>query len=145
LVRIAAAEASSNALDRLRDEHLLLKAMADRLQARFDDWTETHSRHLFKLVAEEPSLAEANVRLMQQKMGHAQKQGLLRLLQRDTISEDVYAGFTANIDELLRSPSTMDGILAVEPRERPEHPDGMPSSEQSQGSAPVSSEPETAA
>jgi hypothetical protein len=33
----------------------------------------------------------------------------------------VYAEFTANIDELLRSPSTMDWILAAELRERPAH------------------------
>jgi hypothetical protein len=117
----------------LRDEHLLSKTVADRLPTRFDDWIEARSRHLFKLVAEEPSLAEANVRLMQQEIGHAQKRALLRLLQRGTISEDVYAEFTANIDELLRSPSTKDWILAAELRERPEHSHGMPSSEQPEG------------
>ncbi len=47
---------------------------------------------------------------------------LLRLLQRGTISEEVYAEFTANIDELLRSPSTMDWILAAELRDRSEQP-----------------------
>jgi CPA1 family monovalent cation:H+ antiporter len=141
LARIAAAEASSNALNRLRDEHLLSSAMADRLQERFQAWIEARSRHLFKLVAEEPSLAEANVRLMQQEIGHAQKQALLRLLQRGTISEDVYAEFTANIDELLRSPSTMDWILAAELRERPWHgPAEPPSSEQ-----PSAGEAETGA
>ena len=33
------------------------------------------------------------------------------------ISEEVYSEFVANIDELLKSPSTMDWILAAELRE----------------------------
>jgi CPA1 family monovalent cation:H+ antiporter len=117
LARIAAAEASSNALERMRDEHLLSKPIADRLQSRFEDWIEVRSQHLFRLVAEEPSLAEANVRLMQQEIGYAQKQALLRLLRRGVISEEVHSEFTAHIDELSKSPSTMDWILSAELRE----------------------------
>lgn len=71
----------------------------------------------FRMIAEDPSLAEANVQLVQREIGHAQKQALRRMSQRGIISEEVYAEFTANIDELLRSPSTMDWVLAAELKE----------------------------
>ena len=45
-----------------------------------------------------------------QEIGHAQKQALLRLLRRGVISEEIHSEFVANIDELLKSPSTMDWI-----------------------------------
>ena len=114
VARIAAAEASSNALERMREQHLLSRPIANRLQRRFEDWVEVRSQNLFRMIAEDPSLAEANVRLMQQEIGHAQKQALQRLLRRGVISEEVHSEFVTNIDELLKSPSTMDWILAAE-------------------------------
>ncbi len=77
---------------------------------------EKRSLHLFRMVAKDPSLAEANVRLMQCEIGHAQKQALRGLLRRGTISEEVYGQFTADIDEHLRNPTTMDWILSAEMR-----------------------------
>ena len=121
VARIAAAEASSNALERMREQHLLSRPIANRLQRRFEDWVEVRSQNLFRMIAEDPSLAEANVRLMQQEIGHAQKQALQRLLRRGVISEEVHSEFVANIDELLKSPSTMDWILAAELREGLDH------------------------
>nr|NIV34884.1 hypothetical protein [Anaerolineae bacterium] len=117
VARIAAAEASANALERMREQHLLSRPIANRLQMRFEDWVEVRSQNLFRMIAEDPSLAEANVRLMQQEIGHAQKQALRRLLRRGVISEEVHSEFVANIDELLKSTSTMDWILAAELRE----------------------------
>ncbi len=117
LAQVAAAQASSDALDRMRKEHILSQPMADHLKKRFDTWIEKRSLHLFRLVAEEPDLTQANVQLMQREIGHAQKQALLRLLRRGVLSEEVYSDFTSNIDELMRSPSTMDWILAAELQE----------------------------
>lgn len=117
LTRVAITQAASDALKRMHREHLLSQPLADRLQKRFGDWIEKRSLHLFHLVAQEPGLAEANVRLMQREISHAQKQVLIRLLRRGIISEEVYADFMADIDELLRDPSTLDWILAAELRE----------------------------
>ena len=90
LARVAAAQASSDALDRMRAEHLLSRPMVDRLQKRFEDWIEARSLHLFRMVAEEPSLAEANMDLMLREIGDAQKEALLRLMRRGSISEEVF-------------------------------------------------------
>jgi len=117
IAKVAAAEASVAALEQMRQAHLLSTPMANRLRRRFDSWIEKRSEHLFQMVREEPGLAEANVQLMQREIGHAQKQALLRLLRRGIISEEIYAQFTASIDELLRSSSTTDWILAAELRD----------------------------
>jgi len=117
IAKVVAAEASSETLERLRREHLISTPIARKLQKRFDEWVEKRSAHLFQIVAEEPTLAEANVRILQQEIGHAQKQALRRLLRRGVISEEVYAEFTNRIDELLRSSSTVDWILASELKE----------------------------
>ena len=117
VARIAASQAAADALERMQHEHLLSKPIADQLRQRFDNWMEKRSLHLFRMVAEDPSLAEANVRLMQREIGHAQKQALRSLLRRGTISEEVYGQFAADIDEHLRNPTTMDWILSAELRE----------------------------
>ena len=117
VAQVAAAQASSDALERMRRDHILSQPMADHLKERFDTWIEKRSVHLFRLVADEPELATVNVQLMQREIGHAQKQALLRLFRRGVLSEEVYTDFVANIDELMRSPSTMDWILAAELRE----------------------------
>lgn len=117
LCQIATAEASSNALHRMREQHMVSKLPADRLQRRFESLVDERRQDLFRLVNEDPSLAEANVRLVQQEIGHAQKQTLLRMLRRGVISEEVYSKFDAEIDEFLRGPSTMDWILTAELRE----------------------------
>ena len=105
----------------MREQHLPSRPIANRLQRRFEDWVEVRSQNLFRMIAGVPSLAEANVRLMQQEIGHAQKQALRRLLRRGVISEEVHVDFVANIHELPNSPSTMDWILAAELREGLEH------------------------
>jgi hypothetical protein len=117
LAKVAAAQASADALDRMTEDHLVSKQITDHLRKRFDDWIEQRSMHLFRLVAEDPSLAEANVRLMQREIGNAQKQSLRRLQRRGSISEEVYLEFAANIDALIKSPSTVDWVLAAELRE----------------------------
>lgn len=117
LAKVAAAQASADAVERMTEEHLISKPIADHLKRRYDDWIEKRSMNLFRLVAEDPSLAEANVRLMQREIGNAQKQSLLRLQRRGSISEEIYLELAANIDALMRSPSTMDWVLAAELRE----------------------------
>jgi CPA1 family monovalent cation:H+ antiporter len=114
LAKVAAAEAFSAALERMRREQMISKPVADRLQKRFEGWIERRSLHLFRLTAEDPSLAEAHVRLMQQEISHAQKQALLRMFRRGVISGEVYVEFVGHIDELLRSPHMVDWILAAE-------------------------------
>jgi hypothetical protein len=54
---------------------------------------------------------------MQREIGHAQKRALRSLLQRGIISEEVCGQFTADIDEHLTDPTTMDWMLAAELRE----------------------------
>jgi hypothetical protein len=117
VARIAASQAAADALERMQHEHLLSKPIADQLRRRFDNWMEARSLHLFRMVAEDPSLAEANVRLMQREIGHAQKLALRGLLRQGTISEGVYDQFVADIDQHLRNPTTMDWIMSAELRE----------------------------
>jgi len=117
VAKMAAAQASYDALADMQAEHLLTRPMAEHLQKRFEDWIDKRSLHLFRLVARDPSLAEAHFQSMKQEIGHAQKRSLLRLLRRGVISEEVYADYVANIDELLRGSSTMDWILAAELKE----------------------------
>lgn len=117
LAQVATTQASSDAIERMRHDHLLSRSMADRLQKRFDLRIDKRSQHLFRLIAEDPGLAQANVRVMQHEIGNAQKQSLRRLLRHGSISEEVYADYSANIDEFIRNPATMDSILAIELRE----------------------------
>jgi hypothetical protein len=114
LARVAAAQASSDALDRMRAEHLLSRPMVDRLQKRFEDWIEARSLHLFRMVAEEPSLAEANMDLMLREIGDAQKEALLRLMRRGSISEEVFSESMRQVDELMSDPSYMAWFLSAE-------------------------------
>jgi CPA1 family monovalent cation:H+ antiporter len=117
LARVAAAQASSDALDRMRTQHLLSKPMTDRLQKRFEAWIEARSMHLFRIVAEEPSLAEANMDLMLREIGDAQKQALLHLMRRGSISEEVFSESIRQVDELMSSPSYMAWLLSAELKE----------------------------
>jgi CPA1 family monovalent cation:H+ antiporter len=114
LARLVAVQASSDAIERMRADHLLSKPMADRLQHRFEERLQERSLDLFRMVAQDPSLAESNWRLMQREIGLAQKQALLRQLRRGAISEEVYAQFTGQIDELLQGSATVDWPLAVD-------------------------------
>jgi CPA1 family monovalent cation:H+ antiporter len=114
LANVVTAQASSDTLDRMRDQHLLSKPIADRLQKRFEDRVEARSQQLFRMVMEEPGLAEANVRMMQREMANCQKQALVRLRRQGAISDEVYADFAGSIDEVLRNPATMDWVLAAE-------------------------------
>jgi CPA1 family monovalent cation:H+ antiporter len=117
VAKVAAAQASYDALADMQAEHLLTRPMAEHLRKRFEDWIDRRSLHLFRMVARDPSLAEAHFQSMKQEISYAQKRALLRLLRRGVISEEVYADYVANIDELLRGPSTMDWILAAELKE----------------------------
>ncbi|MFC2030990.1 Na+/H+ antiporter [Chloroflexota bacterium] len=114
LVRVVAAQAASDAMDRLRSDHLLSKPMADRMQERFEDWIEARSLHLYRLVAEDPSLGEANMVLMLREIGGSQKQALQRLLRQGSISEEVFSEAMRQVDEQMSDPSQMAWFLSAE-------------------------------
>jgi CPA1 family monovalent cation:H+ antiporter len=114
LSQMAAAQASIAALERMHQEHLLSGPIADHLRRRFEDRIQQHQLDINRLVAENPGLAEKNVRLVQRELAAAQKQSLLVLLRRGIISEEVHSGFTARIDEDLRQRSSQDWILSAE-------------------------------
>jgi hypothetical protein len=64
-------------------------------------------------VACTPDLANDNGRLVQEEIGHTQKQSLHRLLRQGIISEEIYGEFIARIDENLRRPEASDWTLSA--------------------------------
>jgi CPA1 family monovalent cation:H+ antiporter len=113
LAQVAAAQASIAALERMQREHLLSRPVVDHLRQRFETAIEERQVDVHSLVAEDPGLAEENVRLVQREVASAQKQALLVLLRRGIVSEEVYSDLTARIDEGVRDRAAVDWILAT--------------------------------
>lgn len=114
LVQLAAAQAAMDALRQFQEEHLLPRRMVQRLGDRFESQAKEHSLNIAHLVSEDPYLAEANVQLAQEEIGHVQKQALQQLLRQGAISEPVYDEYVTRIEEHLRRMSAQDWLESTE-------------------------------
>jgi CPA1 family monovalent cation:H+ antiporter len=114
LARMATAQASIDALRRMRHQHLLSRTLAEQLEERFREQTEEHGLRVSRMLVREPELADISLRLIQEEVGYAQKQSLLQLLRQGVLSEETYSQLVAEIDEILQRPSATDWVLSTE-------------------------------
>ncbi|HEC22195.1 MAG TPA: Na+/H+ antiporter [Chloroflexi bacterium] len=114
LAHMAAAHASIVTIQRLHEEHILPRTVAERLRKDYEARIVEYQRELDQLLASDPTLASTNVRLVQREVAYTQKQTLRNLLRRGLISEEVYASCARRIDERLQKDVVEDWILSTE-------------------------------
>jgi CPA1 family monovalent cation:H+ antiporter len=112
LAQSAAAQASISALKRMEDEHLIGSPVADHLASRYEPRIHEVQARLRQMVAEEPSLVDTNVRLLQREITNSQKRALRSLLNRGSISEETYQECVGKIDNQARDRVVEDWILS---------------------------------
>lgn len=96
---LAMSQAALQALEDLRESQVLSGPICDNLQKIIEDRMDTHWREMNQLIAEEPTLVETDVRMVQREIALRQKQALLRLVRRGILSESIYDELLAEIDE----------------------------------------------
>jgi CPA1 family monovalent cation:H+ antiporter len=113
LAQSAAAQASIAALKRMEDEHLVTSMVVDQLEGRYAPKIQEIHARLRQMVAEEPSLVDTNVRLIQREITNSQKLALRGLLNRGSISEEVYEESISKIDNQARDRAVEEWILSA--------------------------------
>jgi CPA1 family monovalent cation:H+ antiporter len=114
LAQSAAAQASITALKHMEDEHLISSMLVDQLESRYTPRIQNIHIRLREMVAEEPSLVDTNVRLIKREITNSQKRAIRSLLNRGTISEEIYKECIGKIDNQAQGRSVEDWILASE-------------------------------
>jgi CPA1 family monovalent cation:H+ antiporter len=113
LAQSAAAQASITALKRMEDEHLISSMLGEQLEALYRPRIEEIHTRLREIVVEEPALVETNVRLIQREIVNSQKRAIRSLLNRGSISEDVYQESIGKIDNQAQARIKEDWILSA--------------------------------
>jgi CPA1 family monovalent cation:H+ antiporter len=96
---IAMSQAAISALDQLYQDNILSGPVCTQLRGMFEDQIDDQWGELERMIAQDPSLVEQNVELVQRQIINRQKRALRRLLQRGILSEDVFEDLSAELDE----------------------------------------------
>jgi CPA1 family monovalent cation:H+ antiporter len=130
--RMAMAHAAMHAIDGLHDQNVLSGPTCSNLRETFKQQFDEHWSALEKIVATEPRLVDANLRYVQREIAGAQKQSLLQMVRRGTLSEEVYSELVGEINEQIQRSYQEDwepplapviGPKALPPDEQDEPPD----------------------
>jgi CPA1 family monovalent cation:H+ antiporter len=100
--RMVMAHAAMHAIDNLHEQNILSGPVCDNLRATFKQQFNEHWSALEKIVAAEPRVIDTNFRYMQREIAGAQKQSLLQMMRRGTLSEDVYSELVREVDEQIQ-------------------------------------------
>ncbi|MEJ2149301.1 MAG: Na+/H+ antiporter [Chloroflexota bacterium] len=112
LAQSAAAQASIAALKRMEGDHLISSMLVDQLESRYEPRIQDIQIRLREMVTEEPSLVDTNVRLVQREITNSQKRAMRSLLNRGTISEEIYKECIGKIDNQAQERTVKDWILS---------------------------------
>jgi CPA1 family monovalent cation:H+ antiporter len=101
---IAMSQAAISALDQLHKDNILSGPVCNQLRGMFEEQIDDQWREAEHMIAQDPSLVEQNVELVQRQIINEQKRALRRLLQRGILSDEVFEEKSARLDEYeLRS------------------------------------------
>jgi len=108
---MAIAQSSRITVQRLRHDHLLSEAVAQRLHDAYEASEQEYGNAANELIAQSPELAVSSLQNADMEIAQAQKQALLRLLRRGAISEEVHTEWVNRIDQHLQKRPTGDVVL----------------------------------
>ncbi len=101
---IAMSQAAISALDQLHKDNVLSGPVCNQLRGMFEKQIDDQWQEAERMIAQDPSLVEQNVELVQRQIINEQKRALRRLLQRGILSDEVFEEKSARLDEYeLRS------------------------------------------